>query len=39
MSALGGEIGKIAAFAPGSEIRRSDIDAVTEPVLTRWCFK
>lgn len=39
MSALGGEIGKIAAFAPGSEIRRSDIDAVTEPVLDAVVFQ
>ena len=39
MSAVGGEIGKIAAFAPGSEIRWSDIAAVTEPVLDAVVFQ
>lgn len=38
MSALSGEIEKIAAFALGSEIRRSDIDAVVEPVLDAVVF-
>lgn len=39
MSALAGEIGKIAAFAPGPEIRKSDVDAVTEPVLDAVVFQ
>lgn len=38
MSALGGEIEKIAAFAPDGEIRKSDIDAVVEPVLDAVVF-
>lgn len=39
MSALGGEIEKIAAYAPGPEIRKSDVDAVTEPVLDAVVFQ
>lgn len=39
MVTLSGEIDKIAAFAPGEEIRRSDIDAVTEPVLDAVVFQ
>lgn len=39
MTALEGEISKIAAFAPGEEIRRSDIDAVVEPVLDAVVFQ
>ncbi len=38
MSALSGEIEKVAAFAPGDEIRRSDIDAVVEPVMDAVVF-
>ena len=33
MTALSGEIQKITAYSGADEIRRSDIDAVTEPVL------
>ena len=33
MTALSGEISKIASFSGASEIVKSDIDAVTEPVL------
>jgi DNA polymerase-3 subunit delta len=33
MTALSGEIGKICAYSGADEIVRSDIDAVTEPVL------
>lgn len=39
MTALAGEIGKIAAYALGQEIRKSDIDAVTEPVLDAVVFQ
>lgn len=39
MVTLSGEIDKIAAYAPGDEIRRSDIDAVTEPVLDAVVFQ
>lgn len=38
MTVLRGEIGKIAAFADGAEIRKSDIDAVVEPVLEAVTF-
>lgn len=38
MSALSGEIEKVAAFAPGDEIRKSDIDAVVEPVMDAVVF-
>lgn len=33
MTSLAGEISKIVAYSGADEIRRSDIDAVTEPVL------
>ena len=33
MTSLAGEIGKISAYSGAEEIRKSDIDAVTEPVL------
>ena len=33
MIALAGEIGKICAYSGADEIKKSDIDAVTEPVL------
>ena len=33
MTSLAGEISKIVAYSGANEIRRSDIDAVTEPVL------
>ena len=33
MTALSGEIGKICAYSGADEIKKSDIDAVTEPVL------
>lgn len=39
MTALSGEIGKIAAYSGAEEIRRSDIDAVTEPVLDAVVFQ
>ncbi len=39
MTALAGEIGKIAAYAAGPEITRQDIDAVTEPVLEAVVFE
>ncbi len=39
MTALSGEISKIAAFAIGDEIRKSDIDAVTEPVMDAVVFQ
>lgn len=39
MTSLRGEIEKIAAFAPGPEIQRADIDAVTEPVLDAVVFQ
>ena len=38
MSALSGEIDKIASYAVGDEIRKSDIDAVVEPVLDAVVF-
>ena len=39
MTALGGEIDKIAAYSGADVIRRSDIDAVTEPVLDAVVFQ
>lgn len=33
MTSLAGEIGKICAYSGAEEIKKSDIDAVTEPVL------
>ena len=39
MTALSGEIDKIAAYSGADEIRRSDIDAVTEPVLDAVVFQ
>ena len=39
MTALGGEIDKIAAYSGAEEITRSDIDAVTEPVLDAVVFQ
>ena len=38
MTALAAEIGKIAAYAEGPEIMRSDIDAVVIPVLDAQVF-
>lgn len=38
MTALHGEIGKIAAFAPEEQITRADVDAVVEPVLEAQVF-
>ena len=39
MTALGGEISKICAYSGADEIRKSDIDAVTEPVLDAVVFQ
>lgn len=39
MTALSGEISKICAYSGAEEIRRSDIDAVTEPVLDAVVFQ
>lgn len=39
MTALSGEIAKIAAYSGADEIRKSDIDAVTEPVLDAAAFQ
>ena len=39
MTALAGEIDKICAYSGADEIRRSDIDAVTEPVLDAVVFQ
>ena len=39
MTALNGEISKIAAYSGAPEIRKSDIDAVTEPVLDAIVFQ
>lgn len=39
MTALGGEIEKIAAYASGTEITRQDIDTVVEPVLDAQVFQ
>ncbi len=39
MTALAGEIPKICAYSGADEIRKSDIDAVTEPVLDAVVFQ
>ena len=39
MTALSGEIDKIAAYSGADEIKKSDIDAVTEPVLDAVVFQ
>ncbi len=39
MTALSGEIRKISAYSGADEIRRSDIDAVTEPILEAEVFQ
>lgn len=39
MSVLAGEIGKLASYASGTEVRKSDIDAVVVPVLTAQSFQ
>ncbi len=39
MTALGGEIDKICAYSGADQIRKSDIDAVTEPVLDAVVFQ
>jgi len=39
MTALAGEIGKICAYSGADEIHKSDIDAVTEPVLDAVVFQ
>ena len=39
MTALSGEISKIAAYSGADEIKKSDIDAVTEPVLDAVVFQ
>lgn len=39
MTALSGEISKIAAYSGTGEIKRSDIDAVTEPVMDAVVFQ
>lgn len=39
MTALNGEIKKICAFSGADEIKRADIDAVTEPVLDAVVFQ
>ena len=39
MTALAGEISKISAYSGADEIRKSDIDAVTEPVLDAVVFQ
>ena len=39
MTSLAGEISKICAYSGSDEIRRSDIDAVTEPVLDAVVFQ
>lgn len=39
MTALSGEIAKISAFSGSDEIRKSDIDAITEPVLDAVVFQ
>lgn len=39
MTALAGEIDKIAAYSGADTIRKSDIDAVTEPVLDAVVFQ
>ena len=39
MTSLNGEIGKIASYSGADEIKKSDIDAVTEPVLDAVVFQ
>ena len=39
MTALGGEIAKICAYSGADEIKKSDIDAVTEPVMDAVVFQ
>ena len=39
MTALSGEIGKICAYSGADEIKKSDIDAVTEPILDAVVFQ
>jgi len=39
MTSLSGEISKICAYSGADEIRKSDIDAVTEPVLDAVVFQ
>ena len=39
MTSLSGEISKICAYSGASEIKKSDIDAVTEPVLDAVVFQ
>ena len=39
MTALAGEIAKISAYSGATEIHKSDIDAVTEPVLDAVAFQ
>lgn len=39
MTALAGEINKISAYSGADEIKKSDIDAVTEPVLDAVVFQ
>lgn len=39
MTALAGEISKICAYSGADEIKKSDIDAVTEPVLDAAVFQ
>lgn len=39
MTALSGEISKICAFSGADDIKKSDIDAVTEPVLDAVVFQ
>lgn len=39
MTALAGEISKICAYSGAEDVRRSDIDAVTEPVLDAVVFQ
>jgi len=39
MTALSGEISKITAYSGADDIRKSDIDAVTEPVLDAVAFQ
>ena len=39
MTALAGEIDKISAYSGADEIRKTDIDAVTEPVLDAVVFQ
>ena len=39
MTALNGEISKIAAYSGADEVKKSDIDAVTEPVMDAVVFQ